>query len=142
MLIFNNSKVKKSQSFSSFLKTEALFYLLLIVIQALFWCLISFVVDKKISIFFISSVTGSAVFLFPTFVYFALGYKRKDSQLTAGIVIFDAIKSLFFKYLLFILLAFLCFKFLEIDGIVFFVSLIFSAIFCYIKRFFAISLKD
>ena len=138
MLIFNNSKVKKSQSFSSFLKTEALFYLLLIVIQALFWCLISFVVDKKISIFFISSVTGSAVFLFPTFVYFALGYKRKDSQLTAGIVIFDAIKSLFFKYLLFILLAFLCFKFLEIDGIVFFVSLIFSAIFCYIKRFFAI----
>lgn len=137
MLIFNNSKVKKSQSFSSFLKTEALFYLLLIVIQALFWCLISFVVDKKISIFFISSVTGSAVFLFPTFVYFALGYKRKDSQLTAGIVIFDAIKSLFFKYLLFILLAFLCFKFLEIDGIVFFVSLIFSAIFCYIKRFFA-----
>lgn len=138
MLIFNNSKVKKSQSFSSFLKTEALFYLLLIVIQALFWCLISFVVDKKISIFFISSVTGSAVFLFPTFVYFALGYKRKDSQLTAGIVIFDAIKSLFFKYLLFILLAFLCFKFLEIDGMVFFVSLIFSAIFCYIKRFFAI----
>ena len=138
MLIFNNSKVKKSQSFSSFLKTEALFYLLLIVIQALFWCLISFVVDKKISIFFISSVTGSAVFLFPTFVYFALGYKRKDSQLTAGIVIFDAIKSLFFKYLLFILLAFLCFKFLEIDGIVFFISLIFSAIFCYIKRFFAI----
>ena len=138
MLIFNNSKVKNSQSFSSFLKTEALFYLLLIVIQALFWCLISFVVDKKISIFFISSVTGSAVFLFPTFVYFALGYKRKDSQLTAGIVIFDAIKSLFFKYLLFILLAFLCFKFLEIDGIVFFVSLIFSAIFCYIKRFFAI----
>lgn len=138
MLIFNNSKVKKSQSFSSFLKTEALFYLLLIVIQALFWCLISFVVDKKISIFFISSVTGSAVFLFPTFVYFALGYKRKDSQLTAGIVIFDAIKSLFFKYLLFILLAFLCFKFLEIDGIVFFVSLIFSAIFCYIKRFSAI----
>ena len=137
MLIFNNSKVKKSQSFSSFLKTEALFYLLLIVIQALFWCLISFIVDKKISIFFISSVTGSAVFLFPTFVYFALGYKRKDSQLTAGIVIFDAIKSLFFKYLLFILLAFLCFKFLEIDGIVFFVSLIFSAIFCYIKRFFA-----
>ena len=138
MLIFNNSKVKKSQSFSSFLKTEDLFYLLLIVIQALFWCLISFVVDKKISIFFISSVTGSAVFLFPTFVYFALGYKRKDSQLTAGIVIFDAIKSLFFKYLLFILFAFLCFKFLEIDGMVFFVSLIFSAIFCYIKRFFAI----
>lgn len=138
MLIFNNSKVKKSQSFSSFLKTEALFYLLLIVIQALFWCLISFVVDKKISIFFISSVTGSAVFLFPTFVYFALGYKRKDSQLTAGIVIFDAIKSLFFKYLLFILFTFLCFKFLEIDGMVFFVSLIFSAIFCYIKRFFAI----
>lgn len=138
MLIFNNSKVKKSQSFSSFLKTEALFYLLLIVIQALFWCLISFVVDKKISIFFISSVTGSAVFLFPTFVYFAFGYKRKDSQLTAGIVIFDAIKSLFFKYLLFILFAFLCFKFLEIDGMVFFVSLIFSAIFCYIKRFFAI----
>ena len=138
MLIFNNSKVKKSQSFSSFLKTEALFYLLLIVIQALFWCLISFVVDKKISIFFISSVTGSAVFLFPTFVYFALGYKRKDSQLTAGIVIFDAIKYLFFKYLLFILFAFLCFKFLEIDGMVFFVSLIFSAIFCYIKRFFAI----
>ena len=138
MLIFNNSKVKKSQSFSSFLKTEALFYLLLIVIQALFWCLISFVVDKKISIFFISSVTGSAVFLFPTFVYFALGYKRKDSQLTAGVVIFDAIKSLFFKYLLFILFAFLCFKFLEIDGMVFFVSLIFSAIFCYIKCFFAI----
>ena len=138
MLIFKNSNVKKSRSFYYFLINEALFYLLLIVIQALFWCFVSFVVDKKISLFLTSSVTGCAVFLFPTFVYFALGYKRKESQLSAGLVIFDAIKALFFKYLLFILLACLCFNFLEIDGMVFFVSLIFSAIFCYIKRFFEI----
>ena len=138
MLISNNSKVKKSPSFYHFLKNEALFYLLIIVIQALFWCFVSYVVDKKISIFFISSVAGSTAFLFPTFVYFALGYKRKDSQLSAGLVIYDAIKSLFFKYLFFIVLVCLCFMFLEIDGLVFFISLIFSAIFCYIKRFFAI----
>lgn len=138
MLTFKNSNEKKSRSFYDFLINEALFYLLLIVIQALFWCFISFLVDKKISLFLTSSVTGCAVFLFPTFVYFALGYMRKESQLSPGIVIFDAIKALFFKYLLFILLAFSCFYFLEIDGIVFFVSLIFSAIFCYIKRFFEI----
>lgn len=117
------------------LSQESLFLTLLVVLQALFWCFYAYFSEKNIFYYLISALAGSAAFLIPTISYIFLVTYRKNNELTASKVIFDGIKALFIKYLLFAFIVVFIFKYLKVDPFVIFSILIFDLFVFFIRRF-------
>ncbi len=78
----------------------------------------AFYKDKNILDMVLSAVSGFLAYLIPELVYTYYATRRKDSQLTTALVVYDAIIALFFKYSLIILILGFLLKFTQFYKVV------------------------
>lgn len=109
--MINLEKYKAYKSITLWMFKCFVFFLLIVMPYA-------FCINKDLILTFISSIAGFTAFLIPEIVFIYYANRRKDSQLTTELVVYDAIIALLYKYSLIILILGFLLKFTQFYKVV------------------------